>query len=88
MVIGSILGKIAVEKPLPGAEKLRWVQVETGEGLLTAADLVDAAPGELVLVCQGSAAARWVSQCPADAAVAAVLAKGEKVVDKTGRKQL
>ena len=88
MVIGSILGEIPIARPLPGAEGVRWVQVETGEEILTAADLAGARPGELVLVCRGAAASRWVSECPADAAVAAVLGKGEKVVDKTGRKQL
>ena len=85
MIIGRILGQLPVGRTLPGAEAVRWVQVETDRGVLEAADLIGAAPQELVLVCLGKAAAGWVSACPADAAVTAVL---EKEVDKSGQKQL
>ena len=85
MILGTVLGEIPMARTLPGAENLRWVQIETGEGVLAAADLLTVQPGELVLVCGGAAAAGWVSGSPADAAVAAVV---EKEVDKTGQKQL
>ena len=87
-MIGKILGPVAVRRTLPGAEQIRWVQVEWDGGILEAADLVGAAPGELVMVCTGPAAARMAAECPVEAAVTAVLDGGEKPVDKTRQKRL
>lgn len=88
MLIGRILGTLEVRNTLPGAENVRWVQLECGEGICEAVDLVDAQPGQLALVCRGEAASRMVAECPTDAAVVAVLSEGEKEVDKTAQKRL
>lgn len=88
MLIGRILGPLQIQTTLAGADKVRWVQLECGEGICEAADLVGAQPGQLVLVCKGAAASRTVAECPADAVVVAILSEGEKEVDKTPQKRL
>lgn len=88
MLIGRILGPLEIHTTLMGSENVHWVQLECGEGICEAADLVGAQPGALVLVCRGDAAARAVPECPADAAVVAILSEGEKKVDKTAQKRL
>ncbi len=88
MTVGNVLGKLNVQEAFMGAEHLSWVQVSCKEGICAAVDLVGTQPGDLVLLCSGNAASRVISECPADAAVVAVLSAAEKEVDKLAQKRL
>lgn len=76
MKIGTVLGPVALEKGVSGAEKLRWVQVRCGGELLTALDPVGVRPGALVLVAEGEGAGRLCPEIPVDAVVLGVAEGG------------
>ena len=88
MEIARVLGPVQAVRTVEGAERIRWVRLDCGGAFLTAADLVCADRGDLVLVCRGSAAGRLTAECPVDAAVVAVLEEVEKKIDKPGERQL
>ncbi len=69
MMIGCVLGPVALAKAIPGAEGKRFVQVRCGETLITALDLLGVEPGQLVLLAVGEGAARLCHEVPVDAAV-------------------
>ena len=77
-MIGRVLGTLTLKTVLPGAESLRWMQVCVGDGVLEAVDLIGACPGDLVLLCRGSAGWRLVPECPAEQMIVAVLQENEK----------
>ena len=85
MLSAKVVAIVHTARTLEGAQLVRWVCLDSG---LEAADLVGCSPGDTVLVCRGSMADRMVPQCPADAAVVAILEEVEKKVDKPGEKQL
>ena len=75
MMIGSVLGPVALSRAIPGAEGKRFVQVRCGNKLLTALDGIGVSPGELVLLTVGEGAGRLCPEIPVDAAVLGVAGK-------------
>lgn len=74
MVIGRVLGVVALKSTLQNAYTLRWLQVRTEEKTVVALDLSGAQPQDLVLMCMGEAARLASAECPVDAAVVGVVA--------------
>jgi len=75
MVLGTVLSVLTVERSAPGYENIRWIQVKTDEGICTAMDPLEVKMGEIVLVAEGVAAARYSMTGCSDAVIVAVLAK-------------
>ena len=69
MMIGTVIGHIALERGVPGAAQRRFVQVKCGYALMTALDCVGVETGELVLVAAGEGAGRLCPDFPVDAVI-------------------
>ncbi len=77
MKIGLVLGEVALDRGLTGAEDCRFLRVDCGGDVVTALDLVEARAGEWVLLSIGSSASRFCPEVPADAAAVGVLRPGK-----------
>jgi len=75
MLIGTVLGEVALDRAVPGAAENRFVQVRCGGQLLTALDPIGVRAGELVLLTVGEGAGRLCPQVPIDAAILGVPGK-------------
>lgn len=73
MKIATVIGKLEPKRAAPGFEEVKWIQVRVEKETVVAADMVDAAPGQLVLLATGAAAERCCMTCPADPIAVAVL---------------
>lgn len=69
MMIGTVIGRISLDRAVAGAAENRFVQVRCGYALVTALDPVGVKPGELVLVAAGDGAGRMCPEFPVDAVV-------------------
>lgn len=72
MTIGTVLGSVALQRAVPGAEGKRFVQIRCGAQLLTALDPVGVQPGDLVLLTMGESAARLCQEISVDAVILGV----------------
>ena len=75
MILGTVLGTMALLRSVSGAEGKRFVQVKCGAQLLTAMDPIGVKNGELVLLTAGECASRLCPECPVDAVVLGVEGK-------------
>lgn len=74
MIAGNVTQVLPAGRLHQSLEGLTLVQVDTGSGAVTAADSLGAAPGERVVLSQGSAVqAALGTNCGADALVVCVL---------------
>ena len=69
MMIGTVIGSVALRRGLPGTEDSRFVQVRCGCALVTALDPVGVQTGERVLVAAGDGAMRMSPEFPADTVI-------------------
>ena len=72
MILGTVLGKLSLQRSVSGGEAASFVQVRCGGQLLTALDPVGVRAGETVLLILGESAARLCPEIPVDAAVIGV----------------
>ena len=75
MRIGTVLGEIRLHSWAQGFEEIRCKQVRLEDGVTVAADLVDARPGELVLLTEGPAANGYRADLRCDALILGILEK-------------
>ena len=75
MMIGTVLGTVALVRGVPGAAERRFVRVQSGECLVTALDPVGVQRGEPVLLAVGDSAGRLCPELPVDAVVLGALAE-------------
>ena len=75
MMIGTVLGPVALSRAVPGAEGKCFVRIFCGSKLLTALDPVGVAPGETVLLTAGEGAGRLCPELPVDAVILGTLAE-------------
>ena len=74
MISGKVKQVLKVGRQLEALAGLSLVQVETEQGLVTAADSMQVKPGSQVVMSQGAAAqAAFGTNCPADTVVLCVL---------------
>ena len=73
MTIGEVIGLVPLERGMPGAQTLRWVQVRCGTKLVTALDPVGVRRGETVLVCAAARAGDFSPEVPTDAVIVGVV---------------
>ena len=73
MMIGTVIGGVALSRGVPGTERSRFVQVRCGCALVTALDPVDAQPGERVLVAAGDCAMRLCPDFPVDTVILGIV---------------
>ena len=69
MMIGTVIGSVALSRGVPGAEGSRFVQVRCGCALVTALDSVGVQAGERVLVAAGDGAMRLCQEFPVDTVI-------------------
>lgn len=69
MMIGTVIGRISLDRAVAGAAEKRFVQVRCGYALVTALDPVGVQTGELVLVAAGDGAGVLCPEFPVDAVV-------------------
>ena len=74
MMIGTVLGPLVLDRPVPEAAEKRFAQVRCGANLLTALDLVGAKKGDGVLVLTGEGAGRMCPELPVDAVILGIAA--------------
>ncbi|MBR2420735.1 MAG: hypothetical protein IKB09_00105 [Oscillospiraceae bacterium] len=72
MMIGTVIGSVALSRGVPGTEKSRFVQVRCGCALVTALDPVGVQTGERVIVAAGDGAMRMCPEFPADTVILGV----------------
>lgn len=77
MKLGIVVESVAAARRAQCLLGQALLVVQTGEETLVAADQVGAAPGNRVLLATGTAAARYCMDAPVDAAVVAVVDRGE-----------
>ena len=73
MMIGTVIGSVALSRGLSGTEGSRFVQVRCGCALVTALDRVGVQNGERVLVAAGDGAMRMCPEFPADTVILGAL---------------
>ena len=71
MIIGTVINQLCTKKSVPELEKSALLLVKSMETLIPAVDRVGATAGDRVLLATGHSAAAM--DCPADAAVIAIL---------------
>ena len=69
MMIGTVIGRIALSRGVPGAAERRFVQVRCGCALVTALDPVGVSDGERVLVAAGDGAGSLCPEFPVDTVI-------------------
>ena len=69
MMIGTVIGVVALSRGVPGTAEKRFVQVRCGYALMTALDPVGVEPGDVVLVAAGEGAGALCPEFPVDAVV-------------------
>lgn len=69
MMIGTVIGSVALTQGVPGAAEKRFVQVRCGYALVTALDPVGVEKGDVVLVAAGERAGVLCQEFPVDAVV-------------------
>ena len=74
-MIGKVVEELVLEKAPQTLSSWRWIQVRAEGQVLEAVDLAGCRPGERVLLISGDAAGVYTMGCPAQWAVAAVLAE-------------
>ena len=72
MMIGTVIGQIALSRGLPGTETSRFVQVRCGCALVTSLDPVGVQVGERVIVAAGDGALRMKPEFPVDTVILGV----------------
>ena len=73
MMIGSVLGVVALDRTVPGAGEKRFVQVRCGDKMLAALDPVGAEAGQRVLLAMGDCAGRLCQDLPVDAVILGIV---------------
>ena len=74
MMIGTVIGRIALSRGVPGAAEKQFVQVRCGCALVTALDPVGVQVGERVLVAAGDGAGYLCPEFPADTVILGIAA--------------
>lgn len=69
MMIGTVIGTVALIRGVPGAAEKRFVQVRCGYALVTALDPVGVEPSDVVLVAAGEGAGALCPEFPVDAVI-------------------
>ena len=73
MMIGSVLGPVKLDRAVPGAGEVRFVQVRCGRELVTALDPIGTAAGQTVLLAMGDCAGRLCQDLPVDAVILGIV---------------
>ena len=73
MMIGTVIGSVALARGVPGAQDSRFVQVRCGCALVTALDPLGVQNGDRVVVAAGDGAVRMCPEFPVDTVILGIL---------------